>query len=79
MSEELKHALGKPSTYHSGPDPSDAENQTKQSAKPTLADLPDEHKQSMLDHLKSVLGIAGKEAVPNGGLDALNKGIADAE
>jgi hypothetical protein len=70
MSEELKHALGKPSTYHSGPDPSDAEAQ-KATPKP-------EHVKSFLDGLKGMLGIGGMEPVPNGGLDALNKGVENA-
>jgi len=69
MSEELKHALGKPSTYHSGPDPSDADAQ-----KAAAAPKP-EHVKSFLDGLKGMLGIAGKEPVPNGGLEALKQGL----
>jgi hypothetical protein len=70
QSEELKHALGKPSTYHSGPDPSDAAKQAAPAAP--------EHVRSFLDGLKGMLGIAGKEPVPNGGLEALKQGVAGA-
>lgn len=38
-----------------------------------------EHVNKFLDGLKGLLGISGKEPVPNGGLDAINKGLAESK
>lgn len=63
-SEEMKASLGLPSDFHTAPTGTP-------SASPAPAVTP-EHKlgATMVDHLKGLLGIAGKEPVPNGGLSA---------
>ena len=91
MSEELKHALGKPST-----DPAPMSEELKHAlGKPsTYHSGPDpsdadreraaaespkpEHVKSFLDGLKGMLGIGHMEPVPNGGLEALKQGVEKA-
>lgn len=81
MSEELKHALGKPSTYRSGPDPSDVER----AAKPAPA-ADAERGNSLFDHIKSYFTGGGREEPrvgPNGqglneAVDAMSGGIKSA-
>ena len=73
---EMDKSMGRASNYQSGP------SGFKGASLPTDKDVgkPDpKHVKSLLDGLKGLLGMEGKEPVPNGGLDALNKGLKDAE
>jgi len=84
MSEELKAALGKPSTYHSGPDPSDAD---KAAAAKPAAESDGERGNSLFDHIKAYFTHGTKEQEPrvgpsgqglNEAVDAMSGGIAKA-
>jgi hypothetical protein len=78
--------MGRPSDYKSGPSgfkgaelPASAEPKTPgPPIKPAGTTDQVDHA-ALRDHLRKFLGIADKEPVPNGGLDALNKGLKDAE
>lgn len=75
---EMDKSMGRASDYQSGP------SGFKGASLPADKDVgkvTPEHKlgASMVEHLKSLLNIADKEPVPNGGLDALNKGLKDAQ
>ena len=70
-SEEMKANLGLPSTYHSGPT-----GVAPKAAAPAEASDSEGHFSAMTEHLRALLGLKGKEPVPNGGIDAINKGLA---